>query len=84
MKRWLYNHLIVIDIWANVWLLGSPFETISIRLGRGAVNGKLSYWLDLFRRLVDLLFNKFTGETNHCVNAYLTFEGTEGELWQWH
>lgn len=84
MKRWIYNNLIVFDIWANVWLLGSPFETISIRLGRGHIHGELPYWLDMFRRLIDGLFYWAVKEQNHCVQAYLTLDPAEGEIWQWH
>ena len=79
--RYIYNWMLAIDIVGNVFLLGSPFETISQRLGRHFVTGRMRWPFVYIMIGVDLWFLVFTGERNHCINAHVNRSATERELY---
>lgn len=67
MKRYLLNLLIAADQGWNAALGGDPDETISSRVGRGALAG--SRLARTAERIIDALFFHLTGERDHCRNS---------------
>ena len=74
MKRYLLNILILFDIGVNVVLFaGSPYETISSRVGKRREDGdKWACWLC---RLMD----KF--DTRHCEKSLTPDIGVNAPNW---
>lgn len=66
VRRYLFNHAIALDQWANVWLGGHPDETISSRVGRNAVQGK--GWALTAEYFINFLF-LILGQRDHCRDS---------------
>ena len=60
MKKYILNILIWLDIGLNVFIFsGSPYETISSRVGKRAVKGER--WACIFCKILDKLLGRM-----HC------------------
>ena len=64
MRRYLTNLLLWVDQGGNVLLGGHPDETISSRVGRGAIKG--NRFALLAERVIDWIFWRLAGEVGHC------------------
>lgn len=63
MRRYLLNLLVSLDQLLNTLFGGNPDETVSSRVGRGAIKGsKLALVLE---KLINSIFN-LLGDDNHC------------------
>ncbi len=66
MSRYFKNLLIAADQGVNTVFGGNPDETISSRVGRGALKGdRLALYLE---RIIDGFFWIIRRELNHCRN----------------
>ena len=75
VKRYALNFLIAIDQLGNVLLAGDdPDETISSAVGRKAMAGRK--WALIAERAINWMFNRLTGETDHCRNAARRHHGS--------
>lgn len=89
LKYIIWAFLVILDIIANVLLLGSPFRTISMRLSF-AVNCKYTKprykWVKPFAKFVDLLFHNriYSIEKNHVFESYEAEEWFNDSLWKWY
>ena len=71
VKKWVYNALIGFDQFANALALGDPDETISGRIGRQKLEGRLNWFT---RPLAAVLYWL---DTDHSVNAIEPDEGDD-------
>ena len=63
VKTYFINILLWIDIGFNVFVMaGSPYETISSRVGKNAKKGKK--WAILLKKIIDFLLGK-----EHCTKS---------------
>lgn len=83
LRVFIFNILLSIDQYANVWLLGDPDETISGRTGRAMVSGKPKWFVPLLHKAIDKLFNILDGQQNHCIDSIEPEETYPRELWSW-
>lgn len=63
-KEWRRRIMYGWDQLANTWFRGNEDETISSRVGRGAVAGKWRYLA--LEKLIDFVFFFITGQKSHC------------------
>ena len=75
MNRYLWNHLLTLDCWLNVWFGGSPFETCSSRLGRHYDTSEVAR---VVADVVDCVAFYGFGEMNHCRSNILQSSHYEG------
>jgi hypothetical protein len=68
MKRYIYNHLIILDTWLNVIFCGSPYETCSSRLGRYYDTSRTAR---VVADCIDWIAYRLVGEMNHCKSNIL-------------
>ena len=71
VKKWFYNILIGADQFANALALGDPDETISGRVGRQKLEGRLNWFTRPLDRFLCWL------DTEHCVEAIEPDEGDD-------
>jgi len=69
--RYIVNILVAIDQLANAILFGDPDETISSRLGKMKLGGRLNFW----GRLIDWFLSKL--DPNHTIKSIEEDEGDE-------
>jgi len=63
VKLWIFNQLLTIDCSLNSLFGGSPFETISSRLGRHYDSSKSARTV---ADIIDWIAFKLAREMNHC------------------
>jgi hypothetical protein len=63
VKLWIHNQLLALDCNLNAKFGGSPFETISSRLGR---HYDVSRTARVVADVIDWCAFKLSGEMNHC------------------
>jgi hypothetical protein len=71
VKKWLYNVLIGFDQFANALALGDPDETISARIGRQKLEGRLNWFTYPLEKFLNWL------DTDHSVEAIEPDEGDD-------
>lgn len=75
VKLWIFNQLLTMDCGLNSLFGGSPFETISSRLGRHYDSSNIA------RRVadcVDWVAFELAGEMNHCKSNIMLSSHYEG------
>lgn len=75
MKLWIYNQLLTIDCALNSVFGGSPFETISSRLGRHYDTSRAARFV---ADIVDWVAFRLAGEMNHCKSNIMDSSHYEG------
>jgi len=64
LRAWLHNMLVASDQWWNAAAGGKPDETISSRVGRAALAGKIRGLI--FEWIIDGLFRLLGEAPGHC------------------
>ena len=78
LQRYLLNLIILVfDIFPNVVLAGSPYETISERCWRHREHPAAARAV----KLIDFLFFTLAGERDHCANADEGPDEGKYEVW---
>lgn len=66
-RAWAFNNVYVLDLQLNTLFGGSRGETVSSRLGKGALKGKPVH--SVLARLVDVVFKVAFNDRNHCFES---------------
>ena len=84
LLKYLFNILVgIFDQGLNTVLFGATDETVSSRTGRAYKSGNYKWFVPVIYHSLNFIFNKITGQKNHCIESIEPRTNIKNELWSW-